>query len=359
MKYGLRLVLIGFVAAIFAGGFLSISRAQKIFSHATPKHREGKYKNCNVCHTVPTGNWISARADKEDPFPDVRNYPFNEPHSIGKHTACIGCHASDFYKPNFCLGCHTVAGLRANARNVRAFPNKSTRSQFITIFPHDAHQDIIAANEGRKDIAIGHFVFAFYSNVPDGKNPDFYNCSVCHKTADSIPSFAVRTPVTDQIPPTAQKDTFVPGSECFKIAGCFKDVPQNHATCFACHYQRIKPISTDCAGCHKLVDKRSLEPFIVKRYSLKFNHEAVDKDGKPAHALDCMKCHLRTAGSSDLQALKNRSEPEVPYSTCAGCHNGNLKDDIEKQKNIKGFQCGYCHTTAIGRYPKPDSHGEQ
>lgn len=359
MKYGIRSILIGVATVIFAVSFLNVSKAQKIFSHTTPKHREGKYKDCNTCHTLPTRNWISARADKEDPFPDVRNFPFNEPQTKGKHTACIECHASDFYKANFCLGCHTVAGPRANASNVRLFPNKSNGTQFVTIFPHDVHQDVIASNESKMDFATGHRVLVSYQPAPDEKKPSFYNCSICHQTAKDVPHFEIRSPVANQAPPAAQKDAFVPGSECFKTAGCFKDVPESHATCFACHYQRIKPISTDCAGCHKLADKRSLEPLVVQRYSLKFNHEAVDKDGKPAHALDCMKCHIRTAGNSDLQALKNSSEPEVPYSTCAGCHNANLKDDIEKQKSIKGFQCGYCHTTAVGRYPKPDSHNEQ
>jgi len=359
MKYWSRLVLISLAAVVFTGSFLNVSKAQKIFSHTTPKHREGKYSDCNVCHSLPTGNWVLQRADKDDPFPDVRDYPYNAPGTKGRHTTCIGCHASDFFKASFCLGCHTKPGPNLSAKDILAFPNRSHGSQFTTIFPHDAHMDIIASNEIKRDVAVGHFVLASYQAEPDEKKVEFYNCSVCHKTAKTIPPIEARSPVTDQTPPPTKKDTFEKGSECFKIAECFKDVPRNHATCFACHYQRIKPISTDCAGCHKLADKRSFEQFVVKRYSLKFNHEAVGKDGKPAHTIDCMKCHLRTAGSSDLQALKNKPEPEVPYSACSTCHNANLKDDNEKLKNIKGYQCGYCHTTAIGRYPKPDSHIEQ
>ncbi len=355
MRYAIRFILIGLAAAIFAGSFLNVSKAQKTFSHTTPAHRKGKYNDCNVCHTLPTGNWMSRRSDKQDPFPDVRNYPFNESRSKGSHTTCVGCHANDFYKPNFCLGCHTNPGPRVSAKDMLAFPNKSHGTQFTTVFPHDAHQDIIASNDRKSDVAVGHFVFASYAPTPDDKKVEFYNCAICHKTAANMPQWATRKPDTDDKPPAAEKDSFKPKADFFK------DSPISHASCFTCHYQRIDPISTDCAGCHKLTDKRYTPSNIVERSSLKFSHEQLgikSQVGERVHAKDCMTCHLVTAGSSDLQALKRKKEPEVPFSTCVSCHGDDIKDQFEKREKDKAFQCSYCHVSAIGRYAKPDSHRE-
>ena len=363
MTYRIRFILIGLAAIIFAGSFLTESIAQKgmqTFSHTTPAHREGKYSDCKVCHTLPTRNWMSSRADKEDPFPDVTNFPFNLPDSQGRvtHTACFGCHTKDIYSNGgvFCAGCHLVAGPRATGGNgVRPFPNKAHGTQFTTIFPHDAHQDIIASNDRRDGVAVGHFVLASYSIATDQKKIEFYNCAVCHKTEKDVPLWAARKPITDQKPPAAEKDNFKPSAEYFK------DVPTNHASCFSCHYQRIQPISTNCAGCHNLADKRYTESSVVERFSLKFSHEQLGKKsqvGERVHAKDCMTCHLHTAGSFDLQALKNKAEPEVPFSTCVSCHNDDIKDQLEKRQQDKAFQCNYCHTSAIGRYNKPDSHHE-
>jgi len=357
MKYCVAIIFLFIAAMVVADGFLTKVQAQKTFSHITPQHREGKYNDCKVCHTVPTRNWTSPRTDKEFPFPDVRNYPFNEPGTKGnaKHTACVGCHASDFYKPNFCLGCHTVAGPRANARNVRPFPNESNGTQFTTIFPHDVHQDIFASNERRKYIAVGHIALASYSSLPDKGSAEFYNCAVCHVTLNKVPRWAVRTPETTEKAPAAEKDNFKPSADYFK------DVPKSHASCFSCHYQRIEPISTDCAGCHKLAPKGYSPSDLIERSSIKFSHEQLGKNvqvGEKVHAKDCMTCHLQTASSSDLQTFRIGKEPDVPFSTCVLCHGGNIKEEFEKRAKNKTFQCNYCHTPALGRYAKPENHIE-
>ncbi|MFN0280288.1 MAG: hypothetical protein ACKVRN_17055 [Pyrinomonadaceae bacterium] len=382
MKYRLRFIFAGLAAVIFAVGFLTNLQAQKrgasklkkggsakiagqVFSHTTAAHREGKYQDCKVCHALPTRNWTSPRADKEAPFPDVRDYPFNEPRTQGSHTTCVGCHQNDFFTPSFCIGCHTAAGNKANARNVRAFPNPANGTQFVTVFPHDAHQDIIASNERKKDIAVGHFVLASFSPIPDDKKNEFYNCAVCHKTATVMPKFKVREPFTvDKSSETGSTYPFGKPTvaDNFKpTADDFKTVPMNHASCFTCHYQRIKPISTDCNGCHIFADKRYKPSVVFERSSLKFGHEDVGKTvqvGERVHAKDCMVCHLQTAASSDLQILKNKKEPEVPFSTCSSCHADIIKEEFGKREKDKAFQCNYCHTPVIGRYVKPESHRE-
>jgi len=201
-------------------------------------------------------------------------------------------------------------------------------------------------------------MLAVYSPTPDGKTTEFYNCAVCHKTPDQTPQWAVRPPETDEKAPAAAKDDFRP------TAVYFKDVPSNHATCFACHYQRIKPISTDCAGCHKLADKRLAPTNIVERSALKFNHEQVDREDptKRVHAKDCMTCHLPIAGSSDLQMLKKASEPGVPFATCVSCHGDsglkNISKELDERAKNKAYQCTYCHTSTIGRFAIPKSHRE-
>ncbi len=365
MKLFLRLIFVGLAVVIFAGSLITHSLAQKAtgqnagetFSHFTKSHQ---FADCKICHTLPTRNWTSPRADKADSFPDVTDYPFNLPDTKGaaKHTACFGCHTNDIYSKGgaFCAGCHLAAGPRARpGSGLRPFPNPAHPTQFTTIFPHDAHQDIVALNDRRNDTAPGHFVLASFTEPPDNKNTEFYNCSTCHQTSKILPKYGTRKPNTDQKPLTAAPDPFKP------TADYFKDVPMNHATCFACHYQRTQPISTNCSGCHKLADKPYFESSVVERYSLKFSHEQLGKKsqvGERVHAKDCMTCHLRTAGSSDLQAYKKKSEPEVPFSTCVSCHSDDIKDQLEKREKDKKFQCNYCHVSTIGRYEKPESHHE-
>jgi len=359
MKLWCRLIVIFLSTFLFGGVFLTHSEAQiakKAFSHFTKSHQ---YADCKVCHTLPSRNWISPRADKADPFPDVTDYPFNLPNSQGtaKHTACFGCHTKDIYVAGgvFCAGCHLAAGPKARpGGGLRDFPNKAHGTQFVTIFPHDVHQDVMAWNDRRYDVAPGHFVLASFTAAAD-KKAEFYNCAVCHQTAKALPKFTVRKPDTVEKPLAAAPDNFKP------TADYFKDAPFNHASCFSCHYQRIQPVSTNCGGCHKLAEKPYFPSDVVERTSLKFSHEQLGKKaqiGERVHAKDCMTCHIRIAGSSDLQALKNRKEPEVPFSTCVSCHSDDIKEQFEKREKDKAFQCNYCHTSAIGRYQKPESHHE-
>lgn len=348
-----------FIAAalFFASSFLPKSNAQKgvkLFSHSTPAHREKQFSDCKSCHVI-TIDWDKRpRSDKQSPIPDIINFPYNLPNAKqgDKHTACFGCHSNDGYKSGgvFCAGCHTAAGFRARpGKGVRQFPVSSRPTQFVTVFPHDSHQDIIAKN-GEKQVALGHLVLASFLPAAAAKKTDYYNCAICHKSAQSLPKFMARTPVTDQKPSAAAPESFKP------TAAFFKEVPMNHASCFSCHYQRIQPISTNCAGCHKVAEKPYLRSTVIARYSLKFDHDSVDKDGKMVHGQDCITCHLSIAGSSDLQALKNKKEPEVPYSTCSDCHQADLNKDLDKRKADKAYQCGYCHTTAVGRFDVPASH---
>jgi len=334
MKHWIRSILAITCVVFFGSTLLTRSDAQiakRTFSHLTKSHQ---CADCKVCHTLPSRNWMSPRVDKAEPFPDVTDYPFNVPNTQGaaKHTACFGCHTKDIYVAGgiFCAGCHVAAGPRARpGAGLRPFPNKAHGTQFNTIFPHDLHQDVIASTERKNELTV---VPAGYSPAQN-KKPEFYNCSVCHH----------------QKPPAAAPDSFRP------TADYFKDVPANHASCFTCHYQRIQPVSTNCGGCHKLADKPYFPSNVVERSSLKFSHEQL---GKTAQVGDCMTCHIRTAGSSDLQALKKSREPEVPFSTCVSCHTDDIKDQLEKREKDKKFQCTYCHVPAIGRYEKPESHHE-
>lgn len=352
-RYRLRFILVGAAAVVFASSFLTRSAAQRgPFSHATPAHREKRFSDCKTCHVITT-DWIKARRDKEDPFPDVTTLPLNLPEDTKpgdvRHTACFGCHTNAAHREGgaFCAVCHIYPAPKLGP--LRPFPT-SSRTEFVTVFPHDVHQDVIASKGNSGDLAFGHFALVSFAVTPDEKKPEFYNCSICHKTAEDLPKFAALTPVSAEKPAAPVPDSFKPAAEFFK------DAPKNHATCFACHYQRIQPISSNCAGCHKLAEKPYLETTVIERYAMKFNHEAVDKDGKRVHAKDCMVCHIQIAGSSDLQALKMKREPEVPYASCADCHSSDLKKELDEQKKNPAYQCGYCHTSAVGRFPVPASH---
>jgi len=142
----------------------------------------------------------------------------------------------------------------------------------------------------------------------------------------------------------------------------FKTMPLGHQTCFTCHYAGIKPLSSDCAGCHQLT--KAYQPSeAIHRYSIKFDHSEKDHAGK-----DCMACHVRIAQNSDAAAMK---DPDVPILSCAPCHGspfngakkgaGNyfeaaISNEITERQKDKTMQCTYCHSTAVGRYPVPASH---
>jgi hypothetical protein len=120
----------------------------------------------------------------------------------------------------------------------------------------------------------------------------------------------------------------------------------------------LEPVATNCAGCHRLTPPY-FESGVVKRYSLKFDHSAVNDKGDLVHTRDCMTCHVRISGNGDLKTLK---DADVPIMACMSCHNhaADLKTELDKRAEApKAFQCNYCHTAAVGGFPVPPSHEKQ
>lgn len=359
MRNIFRIFLVLAVATFFGSGLLSTSSAQRrlgVFSHETKAHKDGKYSDCSSCHSLPTKNWTSARRDKLDPYPDVVTFP--------SHTSCFGCHTRDIYSNGgaFCGTCHTVPTMRARA--VSAFPLKSHKSQFTTVFPHNVHQDLIASNEQKMPYAVAHFVNASYSRpVDDDKDKaKYYSCAICHTTAAAMPKYAPQTLPSKALPSLTAKSALIP--DVFDrpiVASFFKDSPTGHESCFTCHYQfkNLPKEKMSCAGCHA-----PAAPYFnsdeIKRYSLKFDHERKDHSVK-----DCTSCHQRITQNEDVNALK---KADVPIYACVICH-VNGQENGESFKRILNIEvasrdaakdkpvgCTYCHTSAIGRFDVPESH---
>lgn len=359
-----RIVIIVIAALFFCASFLDVSMAQKrskTFSHNTRAHKEGKYKDCSSCHTLPTKNWVAARKDGQPTFPDVRDYPYK------KHTACNICHQNEIFSPGaiFCGSCHVVPSRAASGgKGVLPFPNKSHTTQFTTIFPHDVHQDIIAENKPQRDYATAHFVAAAFVLPDDKPKATFYNCAICHKSVTQMPKYEMRTPfeVKALVAPVA--DTFVrPVTASF-----FKTSPDGHVSCFTCHYQfqNLPKGKQDCSGCHALA-KPYFDKDVIRRYSLKFDHE---RDGHDTS--DCTSCHIRITQSDDVKKKNAQGVPivaDVPIVSCKKCHETGeasaFKQIISAEITSReasitskqpAFQCTYCHTSAVGRYDIPVSH---
>lgn len=335
-KNRIRIFFIALTALICAAAFLTKTTAQKRgdnFSHRTAAHAR---INCNSCHKVPTANWQSARQ-----FPDVADYP--------DHDSCIRCHRADFFRsnrPSICAICHVNVSPRGEARF--AFPLPGRSQEFSTIFPHNVHQDIIASLRKNYDVAVAHFVNVRFELAAKARAAEFNNCTICHKTMTGLPQYAARIPSQTQPLAEAAAETFTAQAEFFK------DAPNNHASCFSCHYQSQKPVSTNCAGCHARTAPY-LEAAAVQRYSLKFDHQEKNHAEK-----DCMSCHVRIVQNSDVRSLKDADVPILTCSTSA-CHGDELSDELAKrEKSIAEkqavFQCAYCHTSAIGRFQAPSSH---
>src|SRR5438445_7829917 len=386
MRNRFRLLLIGLAALAFAGSFLSGSSAQKRikpFSHNTPAHKSGEYKDCSSCHTLPSKNWqspIKYGRKGDDAFPDVVDFPYKN------HATCNNCHAGNQVPPDlrtnsnnfaFCGSCHT--SLKGGETGMRRFPNTAHQRQFEVYFPHDVHQDIIASNYQKKDVAVAHFVLASFTPnlIADDKGPQFNNCIICHSTLTALkgnPKFDMRKLPAPLTPlPAAEPDVFDPKAEKFDpnspiAPEFFKDMPSSHASCFSCHYSGVKPVATDCAGCHKLADTPYSETKTIHRYSLRFEHESTNHSNK-----DCTTCHLRITQNSDTRLMK---DADVPISTCVSCHGAKANGVARTEKAYLGsaltnemaarkesecaktkiFQCSYCHTAASGRFPVPMRH---
>jgi hypothetical protein len=346
-----RVGVILFLAIAVAATFITAPRlsaqGRDGFPHGTAAHKK---VNCNSCHKLPTANWTSARG-----YPDVADYP--------GHTACNSCHSGRQFLA-LCNSCH-VSNITPRRPLRLAFPRSKTLTEFNTIFPHNVHQDIIAGRDRKDGVAVAHFVNASFRPPVADDPPKFNNCAICHETttASPLPKLIARTPDAKTALAAAAAETFAP------TAAFFRDMPSGHTTCFACHYQNVKPVATDCAGCHSLTPLYS-DSNSIRRYSFKFDHQHKNHVG-----IDCMSCHIRIAQNADVRKMV---DADVPVLTCStsSCHGGRKADlprddpaywsnvlSIEianRQKSIENktapFQCTYCHTPEVGRFPIPKSH---
>jgi hypothetical protein len=337
MRKWIRIFLVLLLAGVFVLFWgRSAAQSRSDFLHNTAAH---KRISCNSCHKMPTANWKAARG-----YPDVADYP--------GHAACFSCHRSDFFsgnKPSICAGCHANPGPRGAAR--LPFPVRSKSTDFSTIFPHDVHQNIIAYNQRLGNTAVAHFMKAGFS-IDQQKEPQFNSCALCHQTSGKLPKFTTRELLkSSQALADPVAETFAPAAAFFKMS------PDSHASCFSCHYQNQEPIRTNCAGCHSLT-KPYVANRVLSRFSLKFDHQSKDHADK-----DCITCHIRITETGDLKSMKGA---DVPILTCStsSCHASQIGSEISKRGAsiaAKGFifQCTYCHTSQIGRFPIPASHKAQ
>jgi hypothetical protein len=303
------------------------------FLHSSAKHQS---LTCNACHKVPT-EWTAKRV-----FPDVADFP--------NHDACVRCHRQQLFTrqafiatgPAICTVCHVRAAPREDGRFAFGKPNSSNQvtkakdeRQFSIEFPHDKHQNVIAALRSMDGLRI---VRASFS-ISDDKKPDYNNCSVCHQRND----YLVIAPLSSQPDTATQSNKF------------FKTMPHSHDLCFNCHWKNQKPTGDDCGGCHK-----PFATFVVqmapKRISAMFSHEG----GKGEHVMECTTCHINITRASTLRGLT----PDVPIAACVTCHKDNKKTTYPKMTTIeeefeqykKTGNCAYCHTSDVGRKKAPASH---
>jgi len=179
----------------------------------------------------------------------------------------------------------------------------------------------------------------FEAKPADEKKPDYYNCSICHATNNSL---------VDR-PPAPGPDSFAPP------AGTFKTPPRAHDACFNCHWKNEKPSAADCAGCHKPA-ATFVPPLFPERISARFSHEG----GKGEHVMECTSCHINITRAASLRGLT----PDVPVAACTTCHKDSKKTTYPKAVTIEEeFEqskrtgvCTYCHTTDVGKRKAPASH---
>jgi hypothetical protein len=356
-----RLALIAVTAFVSASLTFFPQEAQRKggFSHNTPAHKTGKYADCSVCHQLPTANWRSARPDKLAPFPDVVMYP--NPHNKANPAAsvCFVCHKNTgFDNVSFCGACHAMSSKSiVGIKGVLPFPTISHGQQFLTKFPHDKHQDLIAETQPAEQRPV-HFIRATFPLPDDKAKSAFYNCAICHKTTEQLPKYAAIRPMLFKALADPVADSFSKPI----TAKFFKNSPEGHESCFNCHYQFANlPSKQGCASCHAPAPQPYFEKRVTERYSLKFDHNSSGHMGG-----DCAACHIRITQNADIRTMK---DADVPISSCTRCH-ATQEDDKDKQAliieldaraaSIKDkkpvFQCTYCHTSAVGRYEVPPSH---
>ena len=337
------------------------------FSHRVAQHQAA----CDSCHKSPTANWQQAR-DKDSAFPDITDYP--------EHASCLSCHRQQFFRgarPAICSVCHTVVSPRAGARfpfenPAEAFKksekSKGLQTEFSLNFPHDRHQDVMARFMPSFESERARVVRASFE--PQGEKRPIDSCSICHQTY---------APPGKPAPQPAATTGAAASATVLPVEGVFKTTPTSHASCFNCHWQEggERPLSSDCAGCHKLLPQgRALpqpkgkdadaqvaakagitDPLIIakllRRDTATFAHE--DDHHK---VRGCTACHINITGLSllDERTLK------VPILTCggSGCHINPkpkrvLNDEVGKREADPAFQCTKCHIN-YGKSPVPKSH---
>ena len=342
------------------------------FTHTTAAHRKD---SCDSCHQSPSDNWAQVR-DAAAAFPDITDYP--------EHASCLSCHRQQFFKgprPAICSVCHTVVSPRSGARFPFANPaaafarsekGKARASEFVLNFPHDLHQDVMARAPKRDDGNVRFVRATFAQEQAKPAKPN--SCSVCHETYMSQPAVATATPAPSDAKAGAGAGVPVlPG-------GLLKTTPTGHESCFNCHWQEggEKPVSTDCAGCHKLLPKGSARPAlagkdadpqfaaragftdpyivrkILRRDSVIFAHEE-----ERHREIDCATCHTRIPALSTLDEMTLK----VPILSCgagSSCHIGAkpkriLNEEVDKKLADSNFQCVKCHFN-LGREKPPRSH---
>jgi hypothetical protein len=335
------------------------------FTHTTAAHHKD---SCDSCHKSPSDNWAQAR-DASSAFPDITDYP--------EHDSCLRCHRQQFFRgarPAICTVCHTIVSPRSGARNPFANPaatfarsekGRTKVSEFAINFPHDIHQDVMARAPLRDAGSVRFVRAAFAQEQLKPSKPN--SCSICHETYRSQPVNAA-TPA-----PAGAGVKTLP-------EGLLKTTPTGHESCFNCHWQEggEKPVSTDCAGCHKPLPVGTLRPApagkdadpqlaaragftdphivekLLRRDSVNFAHEE-----ERHREIDCATCHTRIPALNTL----DETTLKVPILSCgagSSCHIGAkpkriLNEEVDKKLADPNFQCVKCHYN-LGREKPPRSH---
>ena len=349
------------------------------FSHRTAAHTQ----SCDSCHTNPTSNWSRVRAN-DAAFPDVTDYP--------EHSSCMNCHKQQFFvgaRPVICSVCHTNVSPRDGTRHPFRNPEENfvakvgvgagkkpkpdSASEFAINFPHDRHQDVMARVPPSPAL-VREFGFVRAAFARQEKPKTIDSCSICHQT------YQPQTGEKDSefvLPAPADNKTY------WMKKGTLKTTPTSHASCFNCHWQDggESPLSSNCAGCHKLLPQGALavpkptpadadlaHPSVkgisdrdvlanwAQRKTATFRHQD-DNHGK----LGCTSCHVNITAVNKLDA----NTLEVPIQTCSSssCHGartgikGVIFQEIEKRKKPEGAnsECVKCHLV-YGKEPTPKSH---
>ncbi|HEX8189033.1 MAG TPA: hypothetical protein VF586_11820 [Pyrinomonadaceae bacterium] len=341
------------------------------FTHSTPGHRKD---SCDSCHKSPSDNWARVRGGNAA-FPDITDYP--------EHESCLSCHRQQFFRgarPAICSVCHTAVSPRSAARHPFANPaaafarsekGRRETSEFAVNFPHDLHQDVMARAPAPGDSGVSFVRAAFAQEQAKPSKPN--SCSVCHETYVK-PGQAVTAPA----PPDARAGA---GADLPPLpAGLLKTTPTGHDSCFNCHWQDggEKPVSTDCAGCHKLLPQGAARPELkgkdadpefaarsgftdphvvgklLRRDTVIFAHEE-----ERHREIDCATCHTRIPALSTL----DETTLKVPILSCgagSSCHIGAkpkriLNEEVDKKLADPNFRCAKCHFN-LGREKPPRSH---